>query len=668
MSFVTQGSIPEVLETNANDSLTERTQCLSDIQDLGPPDMVHLIKHNPSTKTEIGTYLYYTGSDVSNSACVAALLHSIADIIGETPQVWFGKHKPWKVQEATYCAYNAFSKLDTRVNVHFPGGVSSSMLDAEGNPVIEKDRYWLETAVSSVVRALISADDDEADFSSIVEIRKINPFPNEETITIFLKGCEDLFFEGPKLGCAPTIQLPTLASNYLVDAFMIAVSITGKYQEGLEILTRLAHKEPSVSYLIAKLHFMSSHEVDGIAALYETSRERPLDSNLLMTQAEFCYEKGRFDLALPVAIRAVNSSPSAFLPWALLVKVYIATGNYEQALLTLNSCPIVTHKDKYHLRRVTIPPTSNLHLPLPVDVTLPEVSSLNSQDVANEHKEVDQTLLNLPAGNLKSTFAIAYGLLTEIVRKTGWEALLKFRAKVFVMEEEYRKEKSESSTTLATNGNVEAANGGSETPKEDYRKKRLCERWLDNLFMLLYEDLRVYTMYRAELVHFTAQQMEFKKSTLEWELLGLVSSRLCHQKEAAEAYNLALSGRFSVRSSKKLLGYYQGEKKRIKRIESGQKKKDEGSMTSEEIAKYKQTLQKKILDLVVKLSIWNHRWYSEFSPMLLDALASMIDDAGVLKVESEIRANYATETNGVFELISDSLEFLKTHHFYRPDE
>ena len=54
--------------------------------------------------------------------------------------------------------------------------------------------------------------------------------------------------------------------------------------------------------------------------------------------------------------------------------------------------------------------------------------------------------VNLPAGNLKSTFAKAYDLLTEIVVKTGWESLLKYRAKVFVMEEEYRKDRQGSAT------------------------------------------------------------------------------------------------------------------------------------------------------------------------------------------------------------------------------
>ncbi|GME82026.1 unnamed protein product [[Candida] boidinii] len=139
MSFVTQGSIPEVVEKVSGSSLDDRTSILDSIQDLGPPDMIHLKKHNSTSNTkhpDIGTYFYYTGADVSSSASIAALLNSISNIIGESPQLWFGKNKPWKVREATYCTYNAFSKMDIRVTVNFPGGVEYIIIDCDGNQLI----------------------------------------------------------------------------------------------------------------------------------------------------------------------------------------------------------------------------------------------------------------------------------------------------------------------------------------------------------------------------------------------------------------------------------------------------------------------------------------------------------------------------------------------------
>ena len=73
-----------------------------------------------------------------------------------------------------------------------------------------------------------------------------------------------------------------------------------------------------------------------------------------------------------------------------------------------------------------------------------------------------------------------------------------------------------------------------------FQSKRLCERWLDNLFMVLYEvcpllygvneqDLRVYTLWRAEWEHFTKQQLKFHKQNNEWEMLGELALRLQHK-------------------------------------------------------------------------------------------------------------------------------------------
>lgn len=201
-----------------------------------------------------------------------------------------------------------------------------------------------------------------------------------------------------------------------------------------------------------------------------------------------------------------------------------------------------------------MPPPAKMHLPILPESVLDEMS-----DDLHDPKQdiVDPTLLKLPAGSLKGTFKRAYRILTEITNQIGWDQLLKCRSGVFVMEEEYRHEKSASVVGIrgsvagdeaeedtedvpAVNGDAkpeEAANtnGDSEqtedaepteaetkdpvdaiekpehivlpeevkTDNEEaaappldavktqkythFQNKRLCERWLDNLFMVLYE-------------------------------------------------------------------------------------------------------------------------------------------------------------------------------------
>lgn len=61
------------------------------------------------------------------------------------------------------------------------------------------------------------------------------------------------------------------------------------------------------------------------------------------------------------------------------------------------------------------------------------------------------------------------------------------------------------------------------------KHKRLCERWLDNLFIVLYEDLRQYTVWRTEVQHYRSQQVDYHKNSTEWEILGDLATRLCHE-------------------------------------------------------------------------------------------------------------------------------------------
>lgn len=357
-----------------------------------------------------------------------------------------------------------------------------------------------------------------------------------------------------------------------------------------------------------------------------------MDYSLLDCQAYFCAKKGRSDLALDIAKRGVISAPSEFGTWARLAEMYVALEQWDLALLTLNSCPMFTYQDKDAPR-----------LPEPVKVTLPLLpetmcDEIDDSPASTEYDMVHPTLRRLAAGNYKGTFQKAYLLLTEITKKIGWDQLLKIRSQVFVMEEEYRHEKqgtagiSRNASTTAVhevspqvNGHGEPSIAATEddsaepslaashldpdvakpdhsvtvrsatatpAPPTDpshpqytqFQHKRLCERWLDNLFMVLYEDLRIYTIWRTEASQYKAQQLAYKKSAEEWEILGDLAVRLHHPDEAYEAWQACLSMRFSPKAMKGILdacerrGEYRG-----------------------------------MLAALIRLVAWQYRWYSEVS-------------------------------------------------------
>lgn len=556
--------------------------------------------------------------------------------------------------------------------------MSSYVVDAYGEKLADEEQIWKEVFVSGVARSLLSNDANDEQVHSVVESRNLNPFWNKALAEQFFHYFEELFTSGPLIGSAPEVQTATLVDNYLVDAFLKAVELTQLYDLALSVLQRLAEREDAVVSLIVKVLLLQNEEIKAVKTLNDALLKNPRDSNLLILQSEFLVSKHDYETALDSAIRALNSSPSDFKPWENLSKVYLAMNDIEQSLLTLNSCPMAAYKEKFHLKRVIPTANNSLHLPLPTDVYLEDVSTLDSVKVAQEHQQADQALSNLQGANLKSTFARAYDILTKIVHKTGWESLLKYRAKIFVMEEEY-KSKSSSTTNIPSAVSASAsasasavnvsANGKIDVDGYSFKQKRLCERWLDNLFMLLYDDLKTYTIWQAELIHFQAQQSIYEKLPLEWEYLGMCAFRLHHYKEASVAFKKALETRFAPTSTRNLLKYYNQEADKLinaslkvessSRAENGHNNNNHGDETSSQSIERKiSVLDENILESIVKLSVWNHRWYCEFAPYLMIYLEKIVNREGLVKIQSQIRANYE-EDSGILDLLEDSFQFLR---------
>lgn len=138
-----------------------------------------------------------------------------------------------------------------------------------------------------------------------------------------------------------------------------------------------------------------------------------------------------------------------------------------------------------------------------------------------------------------------------------------------------------------------------------FSNKRLCERWLDNLFMVLYEDLRVYTIWRAEVNHYKQQSIPYRKTSTEWEILGELALRLHHKEEAKDAFQRCIDGKFSAKAYLKLLEIYTEQKD-----------------------------VEKSLWTALRLTAYHHRWYMEntFPGSVAHALFKLINEVGLAKV------------------------------------
>ncbi|KAG7127454.1 hypothetical protein HYQ45_012580 [Verticillium longisporum] len=528
-------AVPELTEEHIHESIDARTDSLISLRELGPPDLVHLLKQPKGNQ----------GKQHGPSAQI-------------------------KIVEGLYCCYNAFSRLDMRVHVTIPGSVESYCVDERGEKRKATDELWLETYLCSVLRAYSYADDGSGEtIRKIMGVRRFNPVTNTETEHRFLNAAEQLFFRGWQLGSDSVVQVPNSVSNHLTTGLLKYFQTTGRYASGINLFEKLRTQNVEVSSLLAKVLFMGNEEVQGIRVLHQALKESPMDYVMLDTQAEFLLKKAesaatpeqkeeRLRMALGCADRSTIAAPSEFGTWARLAQVYVAMEDWENALTILNSCPITDGL------RGTPDPTTN-------------GEQTDDEDAGDEKKT---------AG--------------DAPEPVNGEAVHGGAAAV------------EKPTHAIDPGEVKADPEATHQNDEHLSKlnnKRLCERWLDSLFMVLYEDLRVYTIWRTQMAQYRAQSMQYRKSAEEWEILGSLAERLQHTDEAMEAYRSCLAARFSPKALAGILRVFERNKN-----------------TREAVAAF------------IRLVTWQYRWYSEFSPELLRTVRSLIEDEGAVKVRSIIQA------------------------------
>jgi hypothetical protein len=104
----------------------------------------------------------------------------------------------------------------------------------------------------------------------------------------------------------------------------------------------------------------------------------------------------------------------------------------------------------------------------------------------------------------------------------------------------------------------------------------------------------VYTIWRAEVAHFKAQHLPYRKTGTEWEILGELAQRLHHKEESKDAFQRALDQKFSAKAWLKLLEMYA----------------DEGDV-------------QRSLNAAIRLSVYQHRWYMEMSVSTLLTLVCL---------------------------------------------
>lgn len=377
-------------------------------------------------------------------------------------------------------------------------------------------------------------------------------------------------------------------------------------------------------------------------------------SEMLILQTQYLLERTNdYETALDVIKSSTEMTVDSFKSWFWLTKVYIKLGRFDKALLAINSMhplptidnvretlymdPSMTNYYRKPLGRtgskiynnmlenceLTSKELNNLNskwknqeefqkfifgrIYLPYNLTekgyIPEIwehaayeigpiygtQAVNLTNFVSPHEVECVADINLLSRNTvtkqNNWFQTqVYDLIMEIISTLGWNELMKQRSQVFVMQQEYigmvNDGDGKSISNLESQGTV---------PMQ-FRKKRLCERWLDKMFLNIYDDLKIS---RA-----AVNNKDVKYSGLEWELLGLTMYRTWQWSDAIACLRTSIVARFDIVSCTKILELYMNDDKfnMIQTIDNIE------TLLNQDV----------VIDLLVKKISYEFRFYNEF--------------------------------------------------------
>lgn len=185
-----------------------------------------------------------------------------------------------------YSCFNAFSRVDIRVDVKIPGGVNAYVIDLRGERYVRvlyqtghsgslrhpcsheaTAEIWQETFVSALLRAILYSDDPTYWLEAY---RKLDPITSPDGDIRFLQAAEKLFMKGAyqttslyhhsqsnmnlgwQVGSDPEIQVATVVSNHLTAGIMKYFGDSGRFQQPANLFEKLSAREPEIASLLAK--------------------------------------------------------------------------------------------------------------------------------------------------------------------------------------------------------------------------------------------------------------------------------------------------------------------------------------------------------------------------------------------------------------------------------
>lgn len=539
----------------------------------------------------------------------------------------------------TYCTYNIFSKADLRskfkirtfgsskaasVKIEKSYQIIPNSLDSRNRKVYSfsmqtiknlSSTFWEELTVSQIVRLFNHLDNPDKQITGLVSYANLTS--SKQVIIKSAKILVKFLNKGNMTETDPAIGSITGTGNSgesnkktnqyknsIVDSLLRICNLDTSGEVSDITIDEIRRRyyismgevgEWDIVILkILKVRSGSNKETEYIRLIHKHLNSISIHNTqlalVLIEQVKFLISKKDYETALKIAKICIEILPLDFETWYNLALCYILVQDYANALLVMNSIPIIlsqklknmdtdsvagvkdiyietfinrlnyneevisektfesyfprprSHASNYpryvSLLKKSVPDDAlvdegsiqmiwndlflfNSHLRRPINGNQFYQSPLMNSS-ARELSSVDPNLIRLcgpssakiilsaqSAGtssssildfDRKSTWGRCYDLLSFLIALVGWDDLIRIKERVFkslnVISDNSRPE-------YVVNNNV----------KENTQV--VCEGWLDQLFLIIYEDLK-------SLMLITAHDKEQHHSAIEWEMLGLL--------------------------------------------------------------------------------------------------------------------------------------------------
>eukprot|EP00742_Colponemidia_sp_Colp-10_P008703 GILJ01009442.1.p1 GENE.GILJ01009442.1~~GILJ01009442.1.p1 ORF type:complete len:1075 (+),score=214.11 GILJ01009442.1:133-3357(+) len=461
----TTKNLIEIIEKEYKCSLDYRARSVQYFTGLGPPDMCHITKIFerslvPSFFGKSGPAGYFhfvVGLDTANPAAVSAYFQSL--LLNQETANWFGTGV-WRIVGGEFCLYNAFSKVDIRVEFQIPGipAVKTYALTATGERLDVTDEMFEEAYVCSVLRSFHLCP-------RVPAIRYVWGIERKDQFERFLALVFKYYHKASQLGVAlDEYALVWPQNNHMVATLVQYLLRRQRLSEGVHIFSRLEQADGLLGMHTSQFLRQLALYDEGMKKLADIMMTDPTGTPVLLRQVQLLIQQKNFPMALKVAKLAAELSPNVYYCWLLLAKVYLKMQRYDLALIALNVAPSLPPEpaanlgvidftdleETYPLVRETEDSVFYLAFEPIADDFDEEDGEFNLQD----HPEVDdasddddelvdqlaldkklsRTMSLLPANGLNKWEQDAYQVLVEIEKAVGWEELLQLRSTIFLME------------------------------------------------------------------------------------------------------------------------------------------------------------------------------------------------------------------------------------------